>query len=133
MSFINSRCAHEIFYNTNNLITPLNFLQTVEMNLNSFLSTVFEDSYKKFQLHLKLAFIKHTLFDEEDVHKIVYIATNYITLRYYGDISFKINEAFSEILERLENLEMEGSGFTIDDIDFLDCHVLRIDNNILAF
>lgn len=127
MSWINSRCAHEIFYNTSHILDPQYFLQTLEHRVNSFIVNAFNtDDVKKFQLHLKLGFIKRTSFDEDDVYKIVYIATEYITIRYYPDIPYAVAEAFTDLLQRLEDIELEGSGFCIHDIDYLDCHVLRI-------
>ena len=134
MSFADSRCAHEIFYNPYNFLDPLAFLQALELGVTSFLENVFQSNdMKKFQLHLKLGFIKRTSFDEDDVYKIIYIATDYTLLRWYGDIPIKVKEAFSDLLQRfelgLEDLELEGSGFSLNDIDFLDCHVLRIVNN----
>ena len=134
MSFADSRCAHEIFYNPYNFLDPLAFLQALELGVTSFLENVFQSNdMKKFQLHLKLGFIKRTSFDEDDVYKIIYIATDYTLLRWYGDIPIKVKEAFSDLLQRIEDIALEGSGFSLNDIDFLDCHVLRIVNNGLHF
>ena len=136
MSFISSRCAHEVFYNINYILDPLEFLQSLELPLYSFIEKRFlQNNNIKFQLHLKLEFIKNTISEEdiEDVRKIIYIATNYIELYYYGHITRKIEEAFTEILDRIENLEMEGSGFTLSEIEFMDCHVISITQNLLYF
>jgi len=134
---INLRCVHKNFYNPQVILDPHEFLQSVEKDVNSFLEAVMLQhggNNIKFNFHLKMEFVKDVGDDdEEDARKIVFIATKYALINYYKSIPNKVYEGFVDLLQRIEDINLEGSGFVLDEIEFLDCHIVLLVDDVLNF